>query len=244
MNEKKEKEINTIFAEYGAKIKLAKGLGSTEMVSAVTATYEDCNLLSSVGIPLVKVNCKIVNPENYNEEYTYNQEGEICFAGPQLMMGYYMKPQATDEIIRNHSDGERWIHTGDLGYLNEDGILFVSGRIKRIIMTKGNDGIVTKLFPDRIENVVSQHSAVSLCCAIGIPDKERINIPKIVIVLNDSYLENDELTNNILEHCKNCLPTYMVPEIVEYMDELPRTPRGKIDYRALEKMAEEQNIGG
>ncbi len=235
MNTKNEEEINALFADCGAKIKLAKGLGSTEMVSAATATYEDCNLLGSVGIPLAKVNCKIVNPDNINEEYTYNQEGEICFSGPQLMMGYYEKQDATDEIIRVHNDGERWIHTGDLGYLNEDGVLFVSGRIKRIIMTKGNDGIVTKMFPDRIEKVVIEHHAVSLCCVIGIEDKERINIPKACIVLNDGNEESQQIIDEITVLCKEKLPDYMVPNQIAFYQDFPRTNRGKVDYRALEQ---------
>lgn len=238
MNTKKEEEINALFAERGATIKLSKGLGSTEMVSAATAAYPDCNLLGSVGIPLAKVNCKIVDPEDENVELTYNQEGEICFSGPQLMIGYYEKQDATDEIIHLHKDGERWIHTGDLGYLNEDGVLFVSGRIKRIIMTKGNDGVVTKMFPDRIEKVVLMHSAVGLCCVIGVADQQRINYPKACIVLNENHEYTETLEYEIKELCKQNLPEYMIPcEIAVYKD-FPRTSRGKVDYRALEKEAE------
>lgn len=237
MNEKIEENVNELLLSRGAKYKLAKGLGSTEMVSAATAAYQDCNLLGSVGIPLVKVNCKIVDPDT-GKEVPCNQEGEICFAGPQMMIGYYENKAATDDIIKIHDDGERWLHTGDLGYLNDDGVLFVSGRIKRIIMTKGNDGIVTKMFPDRIEKAVMEHPAVEICCAIGVADEARINYAKVYVVLAKGYEANEKLTNEILAICHEKLPEYMVPEEIVYRKDLPRTDRGKVDYRALEKEAE------
>ncbi len=237
MSIKKENEVNELLASCGVKYKLAKGLGSTEMVSAATATYPECNLLGSVGIPLVKVNCKIIDVNNGNE-CTYNEEGEICFSGPQLMAGYYENQEATDDIIKTHSDGERWIHTGDLGYLNEDGVLFISGRIKRIIATKGKDGIATKMFPDRVEKTILAHPAVSLCCVVGVPHEQRINIVKAAIVLNDNYAQSDELLNEIISLCKTELPEYSIPEIYVFFEDLPRTARGKVDYRALEKEAE------
>lgn len=234
MDRQTENEVNRLLLSRKAQFKLKKGLGSTEMVSAATVTYEDCNLLDSVGIPLVKVNCKIVDPET-GLECTYDQTGEICFSGPQLMIGYYKNQAATDDIIKTHADGVRWLHTGDLGHFNADGILFVDGRIKRIIMTKGKDGTVTKMFPDRIEKVILQHPDVSLCCVVGIPDEKRINFAKAAVVLRDGALESEKSTTNILSLCKENLPEYMIPDLIEYLPDLPRTERGKIDYRALEK---------
>lgn len=236
MNEKIEESVNNLLLSRGAKYKLAKGLGSTEMVSAATASYQECNLLGSVGIPLVKVNCKIVVPET-GEEIACNKEGEICFSGPQLMIGYYNNQAATDDIIKVHKDGERWLHTGDLGYLNDDGVLFVSGRIKRIIMTKGKDGVVTKMFPDRIEKVVMEHPAIELCCAVGVADETRINYAKVFAVLATGFTESKELTEEILALCYENLPEYMMPETIVYSKDLPRTERGKVDYRALEQQA-------
>lgn len=239
MNVKKEAEVNELLAAGGVKMKLRKGLGSTEMVSAATVTYDDCNMPGSVGAPLVKVNCKIVEPDTF-DELTYNKEGEICFAGDTLMLGYYNKPEATDEMVKIHPDGQRWIHTGDLGYITENGVLFVSGRIKRIIMTKGKDGVVTKMFPDRIEKAVLMHPAVGLCCVIGVADEERIHYAKAVVVLNDGCEASEQITQEIINNCKELLPEYMVPEVVEYRTDLPRTERGKVDYRALEKEAEKE----
>lgn len=124
--------------------------------------------------------------------------------------------------------------------MTENGVLFVSGRIKRIIMTKGKDGVVTKMFPDRIEKAVLKHPAVGLCCVIGVEDETRIHYAKAVVVLNESYEASDKLTQEIIENCNAALPEYMVPEAVEYRADLPRTERGKVDYRALEKEAEKR----
>ena len=237
MDEETENRINAVLRAHGSAFDLCKGFGATEMSAAATQSYPDCNPIGSVGIPLVQVNCKIIDTET-GAELTYNQEGEIAFSGPTLMLGYYNKPEATDEIVKVHGDGNRWLHTGDLGYITEDGIIYVTGRIKRIIMTKGNDGQVTKMFPDRIEKAVLEHPAVSLCCVIGVADEKRIHYPKAVIVLNSGYEKSDVTTAEILALCKEKLPDYMVPEIIEYRDDLPRTSRGKVDYRALEQEAE------
>ena len=236
MNYETEKEINEFLMNRGARFPLAKGLGSTEMTSAVTVTYEEINLPDSSGIPLVNNLCKIVDPDT-NEEKTYNEIGEICMAGPSLMIGYYQKDEETDRIIKVHADGRRWLHTGDLGRINEDGAVFVTGRIKRIVMTRGNDGNPTKMFPDRIEDVIYTCQTVELSCVIGVEDKERINYPKAFIVLKPDS-DEEKAKQDIMETCRHELPVYMIPEEIEFVNDLPRTSRGKVDYRALE----EQNM--
>lgn len=236
MNTQKEEEVNKLFRACGAKVKLGKGLGSTEMVSAATFTHEDCNVIGSVGIPMVRVNCKIVEPETF-EELPYRQIGEICFAGDTLMVGYYNNQEATDAIIKYHPDGIRWMHTGDLGYVTEDGVVFITGRIKKILLTIGKDGNPTKIFPDRVENVLMQHPAVALCCVIGIPDEVRTHYPRAYVILNDGY---EEMTDALLSYCEDKLPEYMIPEEIVYRNEFPRTSRGKVDYRALEQEAKKE----
>ena len=232
-----ERRINQVLRAHKSTVELLKGLGSTELGACATLSYPDCNPEDSVGVPLVHLNCKIVDPET-GAELSYNQNGEICFSGPTLMLGYYNKPEATDEVVKVHADGQRWFHTGDIGYITEDGVIFVTGRIKRIIMTRDKDAQVTKMFPDRIEKALYAHPAVNLCCVVGVSDKERINFPKAFVVLKAGYVESQKLTQAILTVCRNSLPDYMVPDEIEYRMNLPRTPRGKIDYRALEKEAE------
>ena len=230
--------IDSLIMSCGAKTKLYVCLGSTEMIAGATITYDSCYVPGSVGIPMVRVNCKIVDQQS-GCELSYFEEGEICFSGETMMLGYYNNTKATDEVIRIHADGRRWLHTGDLGYIDENGALYVTGRIKRIFMTKGRDGNITKIFPDRIEKAVSEHGAVAVCCAIGVPDEMRINYPVVYVVCKPETGEPEQIKEQILALCRKELPDYMVPEAVIYRDDLPRTPRGKIDYRELEKMAQD-----
>lgn len=239
MNLQKEEEVNNLLRVCGSNAKISKGLGSTEMVGAATTTREECNTIGNVGIPLARVNCKIVEPETF-DELSYNQIGEICFSGNTLMIGYYNKQEATDAIIKYHPDGIRWMHTGDLGYLTEDGVVVITGRIKKIVMTIGKDGNVTKMFPDRIEKVLMKNPAVSLCCVIGIPDEVRVNYPRAYVILNEGYVESQQTTETLLAYCEDELPEYMIPEEIIYRNDFPRTSRGKVDYRALEREAQNQ----
>ncbi len=225
-----EQAVNELLLSRGSQSILHKGIGSTEMTSASTATYDDCNPPGSVGIPFVRVMAKIVEPGT-TMEMKYGQEGEVCFSGPTMMMGYYKNQEATDEIIKTHPDGVRWLHTGDLGYINEDGVIFITGRIKRIHITRDQNGQGTKMFPDRIEKVIYKHPAVEMCCVIGVPDEERVHYPKAFVVLKD---RNKDYMREILDICREHLPEYMVPTEIEFLDDLPRTAVRKIDYRALE----------
>ena len=228
-----EEKINQLIQKCGSNTKLYNCMGATEMMAGATIIYDNCYVPGSVGIPMVRVGCKIVEPES-EKELTYYEEGEICFSGATVMDGYYNNPEATDAVIKKHRDGERWFHTGDLGYINEDGVIYVTGRIKRIIMTKGNDGQVTKMFPDRIEKAIYANPAVDLCCVVGIPHEARINYPKAFVVLKENIPQSDDVKQSILSGCKELLPDYMIPEEIEFRTDLPRTSRGKVDYRALE----------
>lgn len=234
MSEETEQELNHFLVSMGAKQHLGKGLGATEMVSSMSLTVNSCNFPGSAGIPFVRCNCKIVDPQTAEESH-YGQTGEICFSGPTLMLGYYNNQSATDIVVKIHADGQRWLHTGDLGYIDENGVIFVTGRIKRILITKGEDGISTKMFPDRIEKVIYKHPAVELCCVIGVPDETRINYPKAFVVLKDEESDKNRIKEEILNICREELPAYMVPDEIEYRSDLPRTPHGKIDYRELER---------
>ena len=236
MTDEIEKAVNAVLQKCGCKYSLKKGLGMTEATSAASATFDSVNNMESVGIPFPKMVIKTVDVDT-GKEKTYGEEGEICISGPTLMKGYYNNLQATNEIIKIHEDGKRWIHTGDLGYINEDGVIFVTGRIKRIIMTKGKDGQVTKMFPDRIEKAIYTNSAVELCCVVGIPDENRINYPKAIVVLKQGWLENETTKRSILNTCTASLPEYMVPNEIEFRNELPRTARGKVDYRKIEQQS-------
>ena len=229
-----EAAVNDILSSMGVPNPLSKGLGMTELISAATLTSFDGTMTDSVGAPLPKVNCMIADPDT-GKELPYNTEGEICFSGPTVMLGYYENQEATDDLIKVDENGVRWLHTGDLGRLDERGVLRITGRIKRILMTKGKDGNITKLFPVRIEEVINEYPDVRVSCVIGIPDKKRVNYPRAVVELNDGVTPSDDLAKDIMRFCADHLPDYSLPDEVIFTDALPRTPRGKIDYRQLEE---------
>lgn len=233
MTEEIEKAVNGVLLKCRCKYTLKKGLGMTEVTSAASATFEEVNNFESVGIPFPKMVIKTTDPDT-DMETQYRNEGEICISGPTVMNGYYGNAEETSAIIKVHSDGERWLHTGDLGYITEDGVVYVTGRIKRIIMTKGRDEQVTKMFPDRIEKAIYACEAVEFCCVIGVPDEKRINYPRAYVVLKKGQ-QKEAAEEAILCLCRQNLPEYMIPEEICFVDDLPRTSRGKVDYRALEK---------
>ena len=237
-----EIQCNEFLQAHGADLQLSPGYGCTEFASAVSFSYKDMIFPHAVGVPLPMVNVKIVEPDT-TDELPIGQSGEVCVTGPSLMLGYYHNQEATDEIIKVHPDGKRWLHMGDLGKFNEDGILFITGRIKRIFATKGKDGNPTKMFPDRIEKAIQLCDEVEVACVVAIKDDERMHVPKAYIELkNKSLTDEQSIRNHILACCKENLPDYQIPEIIEFVDALPRTPRGKVDYRALEDsdISEEQ----
>ena len=234
MKDTVEMAVNSVLEKNGCPHSLNKGYGMTEVTSAASCTIlNNVNNMKSVGIPLPKMTINVVNVNN-GEECIYDEEGELCISGPTVMQGYYNNPQATDALIKTHEDGQRWVHTGDLGYINEDGVVFVTGRIKRIIMTKGEDGQVTKMFPDRIEKALYADTMVELCCVVGVHDDNKINYPKAIVVLKNDCPKDEATKQRILKSCRASLPEYMIPNEIEFRDELPRTARGKVDYRALE----------
>lgn len=236
MDAASEKTVNDFLHSHGAHSELQKGYGMTEMVSGITVTRSDINVPNSAGIPMFMAYATAVDI-NTNEPLPYNQKGELCFAGPTISLGYYHNDIATKKLIQVHKDGKRWLHTGDIGYIDEDGDIFITGRMKRIIMTKGEDGNPTKMFPDRVERTIQKVDAVNAVCVTGVKDEERIHIPVAWIELKDNTADKAEkktIKKRILSVCQKHLPSYQVPAQVKFLDKLPRTPRGKIDYHALD----------
>ena len=235
-----EKAVNDILHAGGGKLDLMKGYGMTESTSGIVGTFPFCNVQGSVGIPLTQTNCRVVDV-NTGEELSYGEEGELCFSGPTIMVGYYHQQEATDEIIKTDSDGVRWLHTGDIGYISEEGIVYISGRLKRLIMVKDDKGMVTKIFPERIEEVFSRCPQVGVCCVVGVPDEQYISKTKLFVELAAGYIPDDSTGMQILLYGHDELPSYMAPTEVEILGSLPRTNRGKIDYRELENRVRTPN---
>lgn len=233
-----EKNSNEFLEKHNCKSKITKGYGMTEVTGGVAGTLENNNEIGSVGSPFVKTTISIFDPIT-GEELGYNQEGEVCMTGPNTMIGYFENEEATKDILRVHEDGTVWVHSGDIGYMTEEGNLFIVDRIKRMIIRY--DGF--KVFPSLIENTISSHYAVDSCKVVGIRDMEHSQgkLPKAHIVLKQEYVQD---SNRILQEiqllCSQNLPEYVQPVDYKIREELPLTPVGKIDYRALE--AEDEQV--
>ena len=228
-----EQSVNDFLAAHGVEYGLAKGYGMTEASSAATAAAGRNNKPGSVGLPLVNTLVSAFEPGT-DTELPIGQRGELCISGPTTMKGYYNKPDETDMILRRHPDGRIWVHTGDIGYLDEDGFVFLDSRIKRLIIR--HDGF--KVFPSMIENVISRHPAVHQCSVVGCADKDHVQgrLPFVYLVLDPAVpaAKRKQIIKELRQLCMEELPEYVQPVAYKFIPEMPMTPVGKIDYRQLE----------
>jgi long-chain acyl-CoA synthetase len=167
------------------------------------------------------------------EEVPDGADGEMCITGPSLMLGYYNNPEETANVLRKHDDGKVWLHTGDIGYI-DDGFIYFKNRIKRIIITSGYN-----VYPQQIEQILSMHPLVDSSCVIGVPDEMRGTKVKAVVVLKIGVERSSETLNSISNYVKANIASYAKPRDYEFVDSLPKTKLGKIDYRKLELEAAE-----
>ena len=230
-----EKTVNDFLAEHNVEYPMAKGYGMTEVSSAATVAAGKNNKPGSVGIPMVNTLISVFEPGT-DKELPIGQRGELCISGPGMMKGYYNKPVETAAILRTHADGRVWVHTGDIGYLDEDGFVYLDSRIKRLIIR--HDGF--KVFPSMIENVVSQHPAIHQCSVVGCTDKDHVQgrLPFVYVVLNPEAAvsgKKKQIIRELRQMCKEELPEYVQPVGYKFIETMPLTPVGKFDYRKLEE---------
>ena len=223
-----EMRINKFLHKHGAKVDILKGYGMTESVAATCYTFPGTNEPGSIGIPMVGNTYKICNPETM-EELPLGEEGEICVNGPTLMMGYLNQPDETKNVLRRHKDGKIWLHTGDIGYISLNGIVYYTQRLKRMIVVSGFN-----VYPSVIEGVLSKHPAVDKVCVIGIPHQYKMHVPKAFIVLKKGYKKNQKLIDELKALSKKDLAAYAQVKDFEFRDDLPKTLYNKIDYKKLE----------
>lgn len=233
LNESLERKLNDFLKKHNAMIEITKGYGMSEVGATAITTYEGINKISSVGIPMVKNTVKIYDIEK-DTECTYGEEGEICLCCESMMIGYKDNQMENDNLIRVHKDGRRWVHTGDLGFMDEDGFLFLVGRMKRIIFL-GPKGLQCKAFPKMIEEVIGKAEEVKECCVVSRENPERVEA-KAYVVLHKEYKGTEKcVEEKIYKICEGELTDYMRPSSYEFLDALPLTAAGKVDYKALEE---------
>ncbi|XP_060830884.1 uncharacterized protein LOC132915180 [Bombus pascuorum] len=199
---------------------IRNGYGMTEL-SIVSNMSDRTSNDNSIGPVLPGFKCKVVNVET-GETLVARQIGEICLAGDQVMLGYFKNPKTTAETI----DKENWLHTGDLGYFNEEGSLYITGRIKEVIKYKG-----FQVSPSEIEAVILSHPSVKDVAVVGKPDKLSGEIPMALVVrLPDKTISAKEIVDFAN---KNLSPQKWLRGGVKFVEHIPKTPSGKIIRREL-----------
>lgn len=225
----KEKEVNEFLRSHGSLALVEKGYGMTEMSSSSVTCIGKVNKLISLGIPLPMNNIGIFSEDG--EELQYNQEGEVCITGQSQMLGYLNNSKEEEHVLKIHVDGIKWTHSGDLGVVDEDGFLFLKGRIKRMFAHGG-----FKIYPQMMENVIVKNQYVDDCCVIGIPSQEFGTSPEAHITLHENKIsEWTKIKEELINLCQEELPEYSQPVDFILEDFLPLTVVGKVDYKKLEK---------
>jgi len=240
VNPDDEKMINDFLKSHGCRYRLIKGYGMTEVCATATTESHTIYRDESVGIPMPCTTVRITDPDDYSKELPCGEVGEVWLSTPRLMLGYLDDKEATDELIYTDENGTRWLHSGDLGYLDDDGFLFLSGRIRRIYITdNGGDG--AKIFPSVPEAEIRNHAAVKDVCVAGRHKKDSTFYEVVAFVVkSDDRVSDDKLTEELKKICEDRVPSYMHPCDYVYIDALPLTPNnGKVDFRKLEDRAEE-----
>ena len=233
LNQTLRDKVNDFLKSHGSSAKIRVGYGLTEGSGAVCLSPENTFADGIIGVPLPDMNFKIIKNDTF-KELPNGEEGEICISGPLVMMGYLGDDAETAQAIRLHDDGKLWLHTGDIGYFGEDGLIYFAQRLKRIIISSGYN-----IYPTHLESIINSHEAVLTSTVIGIDHHYKGQVPKAFIVLKPGYKPGKRLEREIRELLERNVPIYALPAAYEFRDKLPTTKIGKVAFRELEK--EEQN---
>ena len=234
MNSGLEEKLTEFMKTHNLRYPLAQGYGMSEVSAAATFCVNDRYKRGSVGIPCIATTIGIFDPDT-GEELGYNEPGEVCITGSTIMKGYFNNKEETEYVMRKHADGKIWIHSGDIGTIDEDGFVFIKGRVKRMITRF--DG--HKVFPITIESFIAEHEAVQGCSVIGVDDRERMQgqYPMAIVELRAEVdpSKREEICREIYQRCQDHLEQRGKPVAVYWVDEIPLTGMGKNDFKTLEK---------
>jgi len=199
---------------------MIEGYGLTEAVTAIMANpYRGTHKLGSIGIPFSDVDMKIVSLDD-GHDLPPGELGEISLRSPTVMLGYYKNPEETQKTIV-----DRWLHTGDIGYMDGDGYFYITDRKKDLIIVGGFN-----VFPREIDELIYQHPKVKEGISVGLPDSRKGERIKVYIILKE---EETATAEEFIAYFKEKLTPYKVPSEVEFRKELPKSMIGKIPRRAL-----------
>ena len=201
---------------------VSEGYGLTETSPVATGNPGGAQQLGTIGVPVPRTEVRVVDADN--QSLGFDEPGELCIRGPQVMQGYWQRPEATAEAI----DTEGWFFTGDVAVIQPDGYLRIVDRKKDMIVVSGFN-----VYPNELEDVVSKHPGVLECAAVGVADAKSGEVIKMFVIRKDQTLTEAALK----DFCRGQLTGYKVPKHIEFRDELPKTNVGKILRRELRKSA-------
>ncbi|MBQ1523200.1 MAG: AMP-binding protein, partial [Erysipelotrichaceae bacterium] len=183
----------------------------------------------SIGLPYPDTTYVICEPGTEKRVPT-GEDGEICLAGPSVMLGYLKNEEETAQTLRVHEDGKTYLHTGDMGYMDADGFVYFKQRIKRMIISSGYN-----VYPSQVENIIDAHPKVLISCVIGVPDAYKMQKVKAFVVLKPNVVPDESIKQEILDYLKDHVSKWAMPYDIEFREELPKTLVGKVAYRVLEE---------
>jgi len=228
-------KVDKFLQEHNCQAELRAAYGLTECTSGVVIIPNDRAHKEGIGIPCPDVYVKIVAP-NSHIELPYNEIGEICISGPSVMLGYLNNPKETAQMLQKHDDKKVWLHTGDLGLMDEKGYIYYKQRLKRMIISSGYN-----VYPSYIEEVIERHPAVLSCTVVGIDHPYKVQVPKAFVVLKEGVLVTKKIKDEIKDLCKNNIAEYSLPYEYEFRKTLPTTKLGKVAYTELMKEEKEKS---
>jgi long-chain acyl-CoA synthetase len=199
------------------------GLSETSPVTHSTPQLAQ-RRYTSIGLPMPDTDMKIVDVETGTREMAIGESGELCICGPQVMQGYWERPDESASVLRRHEDGRLWFHTGDVATMDEDGFTYIVQRKKDLIIVDGFN-----VYPSEVEGVLYTHAGVRMVAVIGVPDAYHGEVVKACVVPRDAGVTIDDLR----AHCTKHLAAYKVPVDIELRESLPQSAVGKILYRVL-----------
>jgi long-chain acyl-CoA synthetase len=211
----------------GGRLVEGYGLTETSPVTHINPIYGK-RKFGSIGLPIPDTDCKIVDLDDPEKEVPSGQEGELCIAGPQVMAGYWNRPDETADMIRVHSDGIRWLHTGDIAKVDEEGYFSIVDRKKDMIIVSGFN-----VYPTDVEQVLYRHPKVEQVCVVGVPDERTGESVKAFVVLKEGEGSSEDEILTWARDPEHGLTGYRAPKHIEFRDELPTTLVGKVLRRVL-----------
>ena len=229
LNKTLRDKVNEYLYEHGSSAKIRVGYGLTEATGAVCLPPENAFADGIIGVPFPDMYFKIVKPETH-EQVPKGVDGEICISGPLVMMGYLNNDAETVQTLRYHDDGRLWLHTGDIGCMDKNGVIVFKQRLKRLIVSSGYN-----VYPSYIENIIVSHKDVASCTVIGVPHPYKGQVAKAYIVLRDGVEATGEIKKEIQDLCRKNISKYALPQEYVYRKTLPTTLVGKVAFTKLEE---------